>query len=201
MIKTMRIKEIKHIKRLRKNANPYKILKYLAVGSGIILISLIAPTSGAILVKELLNGYIRRRAFEKQRFLKDLKNLQIRKLISYKELDNGIVEIAITNEGKQQWLIYKIDELQLKKPKHWDRKWRLIIFDIPHHLKKNRDVLSQKLRQLQFHHLQKSVYLIPYPCEDEIDFLTTILEIRKYILILYVNHFEGEEKFKHHFGI
>lgn len=75
------------------------------------------------------------------------------------------------------------------------------MFDIPHNHRTARDALRKKLLDLKFYPLQKSVFITPYPCEDEVDFIASIFDIRKYILILYVVYFEGEEKLKHHFNI
>jgi DNA-binding transcriptional regulator PaaX len=186
---------------LRKNGRPYQIMKYLALGTGILVLSIISPASGAYLIKAGIKSYIRNKRFEKEKFLRDLKNLQKRELINYEELESGEIKITLTKKGEEKALVYKLDEIKLNKPKKWDGKWRLIMFDIPHFHKKSRDALRAKLNDLKFYPLQKSVFITPYPCEEEIDFIASIFDIRKYILILYVSNFEGEEKLKHHFGV
>jgi len=187
--------------RLRKNSRPYQILKYLALGSGILLLGTISPVAGAQLIKAGIKSYIRKKRFEKEKFLRDLKNLQKRELIDYRESEDGKIEIKITKKGKEGILRYQIDEIRLKRPQRWDRRWRLIMFDIPHSHRSARDVFRKKLLDLKFYPLQKSVFITPYPCEDEIDFIASIFEVRKYVLILYVSNFEGEEKLKHYFGV
>ena len=165
------------------------------------LISTLSPAGGSAIVKSLIKDYFRRKSFEKYQFLKDLKSLQKRELIDYKELNDGRVKITMTKKGKEKILIYNLDSMELKKPARWDRKWRIIIFDIPEDMKRAREAIRKKLKDLNFYPLQKSVFITPYSCEDEIDFIASIFNIRKYILILYVSHFEGEEKFKHYFKI
>jgi len=189
------------IRNIRKNSRAYKILKYLALGSGFIILSTISPYGGARVVKSLIQNYLRRKRFEKYRFLTDLKNLQKRDLIDYQDLGNGNVKIIITARGKQKVLLNNIDEIKLKKQKRWDGKWRLIIFDIPHSRKGARDAFRKILKNLGFYPLQKSVFITPYPCENEIDFIASIFDIRQNVLLLYVNNFEGEEKLKYHFKI
>jgi DNA-binding transcriptional regulator PaaX len=171
------------------------------MGAGILIISTVSPRSGALMVKNLIKTYFRKKSFEKYRFLTDLKNLQTRKLINYQELDDGRIRVELTKGGRRELLIYKLDEMKLAKPQHWDKKWRLVLFDIPHGQKKARDALRDKLKNLDFYPLQRSVFLTPFPCEKEIDFIGTIFNVRKYILIVYANHFEGEEKFRHYFKI
>lgn len=187
--------------RLRKNSRPYQILKYLALGSGILLFGAISPLSGARLIEAGISSYIKKKRFEKEKFLRDLKSLQKRELVDYRELESGRIEIKITKKGKEKILKYQIDEIKLKKPQRWDRKWRLIMFDIPHSHKAARDVFRRKLLDLRFYPLQKSVFITPYPCEDEIDFIASIFDVRKYVLIVYVSNFEGEEKLRHYFSI
>ena len=186
---------------IRKNSRPYKILKNLGIGTGVLIISTISPLAGSQIVKGLIKEYFRRKNFERYRFLNDLKNLQKRDLIDYQELDNNKIKIVLTKQGKEKMLMYQIDEMKLKKPPNWDKKWRLIMFDIPHQYKKARDVFRLKLKNLEFYPIQKSVFITPYPCENEIDFLASVFDIRRFILVLYVSRFEGEEKLKHHFKI
>lgn len=176
-------------------------MRQLVAGGGILLISLASPVAGAAMIKNLLRGYFYKRSFEKERFLRDLKNLQRRELIDFKELDGGRVQIVITRAGRQKMLSYDIDDIHLKKTGKWDKKWRLIIFDIPVNQKQARDAFGRKLRSMNFYPLQKSVYVAPYPCEDEIEFLAMIFDVRRHILILHVSDFEGEEKLKNHFGL
>jgi hypothetical protein len=189
------------MKSLRRKSRAHEFLKQLALGAGILVVSLASPMGGAKLVQEVMKEYFRRRRFERYRFLKDLKNLQSRELIDYRDLGNDEVKITLTKQGADKILEYKFDDIKLKTTGRWDRKWRLIMFDIPHEYRRARDAFRAKLLKLNFYPIQKSVYITPYPCEEEIDFIATIFNVRKYVLILYVKSFEGEEKLRHHFGI
>lgn len=186
---------------MKRNSNAHKILKYLAIGGGIVLLSLISPSGSSVILQSIFKNYLRKKRFERERFLRDLKNLQERELIDYREFSNGKVEIKLTKLGKEKILKYDIDEIKLDTTKKWDRKWRLVMFDIPHYKKKARDAFREKLRELGFYAIQKSVYIVPHPCEDEIDFICSVFDIRHFVLILYVNKFEGGEKFKYHFNL
>lgn len=183
-----------------KISNPYKLLRFLAI-TGAVVISLTSPFGGHRLVKDLIRSYFKKQRFRRSLFLQDLQRLQKRKLISYKELLNSKVEITITKNGQKKVLAFKLDDLKLFKPEKWDKLWRLVMFDIPHSNKKARDALRRKLKDLKFYPLQKSVFLTPYPCEDEIDFIGSIFNVRKHILILYVSSFENEAKIKNYFNL
>lgn len=187
--------------KMRRDSRARKILETAALGAGILIISTISPMSGASLAKGLMKEYLYKKSFRRQRFLNDLKNLQIRELIDYREMADGKVKITLTKNGREKLLIYKLEDMKLQKPVKWDGKWRLVIFDIPHSYKKARDAFRQKLKSLEFYPIQKSVFIIPYPCEDEIDFLALIFDVRKYVISMNIASFEGEEKLKHHFNI
>jgi len=56
-----------------------------------------------------------------------------------------------------------------------------VAFDIPEDYKRARDALRRKLQQLGFRELQKSVFVFPYECKDEIEFIVEFFAIRKYV--------------------
>ena len=67
------------------------------------------------------------------------------------------------------WL--QIDALKINRPKKWDGKYRIIIFDIAQLKKFYREALRGKLKELGFYPLQKSVWIHPFDCRDEIEVL------------------------------
>lgn len=186
---------------IRKGSKPHHILKTVLACGGILLLGSISPASGAVLARNLLQLYFRNKRMGKERFLQDLKRLQNRKLIDYIHLPDGKVKITLTARGKNKVLMYNFDEMRLKTH-GWDGKWRMIIFDIPDRQKRAREALRQKMREMDFYPLQKSVFITPYPCEDEIDFICGIFEInRNNVLLLEISRFEGSEKLKRHFRL
>ncbi len=180
-----------------KDSKTKLLLKYAALGGAVIVLSLVNP----VLPHYLIKAYFKNKKFQKAKFLRDLKRLQNRDLVDYQELPDGQVKIILKSNSKKIILKYDIDNMKLKKPHFWDRKWRLIIFDIPNDKRAASGAFSSKLKDLGFYKLQKSVYIHPFSCEKEIEFITSIFNIREHILILNVSNFEGDEKFKYHFGL
>jgi len=115
-------------------------------------------------------------------------------LVSFKEKPDESIEIILTEKGKLKALEGKIDELEIKIPKTWDKLWRVVIFDIPEEKRRARDVLRERLKKLGFLELQKSVFIFPYECKDEIEFVVEIFEIRKYVRYLVVKEITNEEE-------
>ena len=117
-----------------------------------------------------------------QRSLREaIRRLYQSQLIDYKENQDGTVNMILSRGGKIKSLKYDLDKLKIKKPGKWDGLWRLVIFDIPENKKKARDALSKKMKIIGLKPLQKSVFVFPYECRDEIDFISEIFEIKPYV--------------------
>ena len=110
-----------------------------------------------------------------------IRGLYRSKLVDFKERSGGAVEMVISESGKKKVLEYNLDELRIRTPKRWDGRWRMVCFDIPKEKKKVREAFRFHLRRLGFHQFQKSVFVHPYPCEGEIDFLIEIYNARPYV--------------------
>lgn len=87
------------------------------------------------------------------------------------EEKNHQIYISLTEKGKKMagWL--QVDALQIKRPKNWDGKYRIVIFDIVQLKKLYREAFRGKLKELGFYRLQDSVWVIPFDCRDEIGLL------------------------------
>jgi len=109
---------------------------------------------------------------------KGLYNLKNRGLVRFSGPN-----IKLTPKGqvwfKKSYLKYMRDFY----PK-WDKKWRIVIFDIPQDKHKDRNCFRQKLKSMGFYMLQKSIFVFPYPCEEEIAEICRRLKINDYIDII-----------------
>ena len=100
--------------------------------------------------------------------------------VSIKRNSERSYTYILSDTGKSKALIYQFEQMQI--PKHtWDKKWRLVAFDIPEDYKRARDALRRKLQKLGFRELQKSVFVFPYECQNEIKFIVEFFGIRKYV--------------------
>ncbi len=91
--------------------------------------------------------------------------------------------------------------LLLARKKRWDKRWRVIIFDIPEYRRSTRDKLRLTMRNTGFYRLQDSVWLYPYDCEDFISLLKADLKIGQAILYMVVEKIEYDQKIKDYFCI
>jgi hypothetical protein len=118
------------------------------------------------------------------------------RLINYTEKKNGLVEIVISEKGKRKVLEFDIDNIKINKPIHWDKKWRVVMFDIPEKRRVARNVLRDKLKDIGFKEIQKSVFVHPYPCFNEIAFITEYFQLRKFVRFGEMINLSNEEELR-----
>jgi len=105
--------------------------------------------------------------------------------------EKGIKFAALLGEGK----------LKPKKSNRWDKKWRILIFDIPERFRKQRDHVRSTLRTLGFYRLQDSVWVYPYDCEDLITLLKVDFKIGKNLLYIVADAVEYDKPLRIHFNL
>lgn len=111
---------------------------------------------------------------------REINNLYRSKLVEEKENPDGSLTYVLTDKGKLKALTFHFEEMHIK-PAAWDGKWRIVVFDVPERLRHGRNALREKLKELGFYELQKSVLVFPYSCEDEINFIIEYFRLRKYV--------------------
>src|SRR3989344_520136 len=57
-------------------------------------------------------------------------------------------------------------EYRIPEPVRWDGKWRILMFDIREKRRRVRTQLRKLLQGAGFLHLQDSVWIYPYPCDE-----------------------------------
>jgi DNA-binding transcriptional regulator PaaX len=103
------------------------------------------------------------------------------KLVETRPGPNDSLTLVLSEQGKKIALSFDIERMQLKRHAEWDGKWRIVLFDIPEKLKKVRDIVRFRLRQLGFVELQHSVWVTPHPCKKEIEYVIEFYDMRKYV--------------------
>jgi DNA-binding transcriptional regulator PaaX len=163
--------------------------------AGIMSVGLLAPN--ALQMLKLINL--------DKKLLRDKKhaiNLSKDRLIK-----NGLITynkdgfLALTKLGEESWRKIKLYDHVLPKPRKWDKKWRVLIFDIKEEFRKVRDQIRKTLISIGFIHLQDSVWVYPYDCEDLIILLKADFEIGKDLLYIIADSIENDKDIKKHFGL
>ncbi|MBI2630633.1 hypothetical protein HYW73_00220 [Candidatus Nomurabacteria bacterium] len=139
--------------------------------------------------------------YSKKQISSAVYSIKRQKLIEYVCDSNGKTTVKITKKGETRLRAFAIDLMEIKKPNKWDGKWRLVMFDIPMRFTKGREALRYHLKELGFYQFQKSAWIYPYPCEDEIIFIADFFGVGKCIEILTVESILRDEHLKKHFRI
>ena len=129
---------------------------------------------------------------DRQYLYRLIREFREERLIDYRGKTNGEIEIVITERGKLTLLRYDIDRMEIKKTSSWDGKWRIVFFDIPEKHRQARDALREKLKEVGFREFQQSVFIQPYPCTKEINFLIEFFEIRNWVKLAEVSEITNE---------
>lgn len=192
----------KHAQNTEK-ANPKVKDILLLLAAGVFIPAAVIFPGLPLVIKPFLDykrekDYKEWKKFNQARLKQTLRRLQNQKAIAIIPSAQESL-IKITEKGQKKVLKFKLEDMKLQK--RWDGKWRLIIYDIPKYKKRESDNLRQILKHLECFRLQKSVYLTPHPCEDEIEYLRQIFDIGDEVKILKVANIENEKPYRDYFGI
>lgn len=172
------------------------LLKFALVG-GVITAGIAAPNSLQVLEKPVQKYMDKIDKRKRQR--------EFKKVLRYMK-HTGLVEgsyehgLQLTEKGRTRAVMAEVEELSISRPKNWDKRWRVILYDVPEQKKTGRDALTRKLKELNFYQLQKSVWVYPFECRQEIETISAVYEIDKYVTYLETWHIDKQgvlkEKFK-----
>jgi DNA-binding transcriptional regulator PaaX len=171
------------------------IIQTLAV-SGMLAIAVFAPNVLSAMHKlGILN--IRQK---KQGIKKSLTRLIEKGYVTIQK-DRDKRFVRLTEKGEKFAALLGQGRLAPKKPKRWDGKWRMLIFDIPEKRKQIRQQLRITLRSIGFERLQDSVWVYPYDCEDLIILIKADFEIGNDVLYVIADVIEHDKELRLHFGL
>ena len=103
------------------------------------------------------------------------------KLLEAKENADGTTTLLLSEKGKKRALTYHTRYTKLRPTGPWDRKWRIVLYDIPEDEREARDAFREHLTELGLRKLQNSASIHPFDCKSEIDFFVELLDIKKYV--------------------
>jgi len=180
-----------------KETNPIREKILLLLHAGVSLGFTYHPGRQYRVLKSLRREW---QKIDEKKLKQEIRNLYKSRLIEAKENPDGSFTYILTEKGKLKVLTYQFQEMRIKR-ENWDGKYRLVIFDIPEKLKKARDALRWKLKELGFYELQKSVFVFPYECKNEIDFVIEFFNLRRYVRYGVLEFIDNDLHLKKIFGL
>ena len=157
---------------------------------GILSVALVAPNA-----VQLLATFDKFSKKTRPSSIKRSFNILLQK--GYLKITNG--KVCLTDKGKS--FIEKTDFRNYGKKEKWDKKWRMVIFDIPEKRKKVRYELRRTLNEVGFLRLQDSVWVYPYECSELISLIKADFKVGKDILYVIVDQIENDKPIKKCFGL
>ena len=187
----------KELKRRVKRQNIQKAILYGVAATGLLSVAVLAPNALQALK---FFGIEPKNKWQKYNINHSIKRLKDNGLICFEKTDKGTFA-RLTHKGEEKLRKFRILGYKFEKPRKWDKKWRMLIFDIKETRKGIRDKIRFTLKRIGFLRLQDSVWVYPYDCEDFVNLMKADFKIGKDLLYLIVDTIEGDTKIKNYFKL
>lgn len=122
-------------------------------------------------------------------------------LLTAKYHKDGTATLILNENGKREALRFNINDMKIRKPTKWDKRWRIAMFDIPEKLKKVREAIRFHFKEIGMVEFQKSVFVSPYPCDKEIEFILEFYNSRKYVRFILAEKIDNGLHLMKKFGL
>ena len=125
----------------------------------------------------------------------------LRSLVRNGKVSHTKVGYRLTTEGETELARRKFERYQFYDLKKWDKKWRVICFDIPEKRKYTRHVVQQKLVEVGFYRLQDSVFVTPQQCGEILKLIQQAFFLQKHVRGMVVTQIDDERVLLSRFGL
>lgn len=136
--------------------------------------------------------------FRKSDFNREVKRLQKKGYVALTKTEKGWL-IKILKKGRRRYKEIELANLKLSKNQKWDGLWRFFVFDIPEKMRSRRDSLREKLKSLGLYNMQRSVFVYPFDCRKELEFVANFYDLDKYTTYAEVNYTDIDQELKKYF--
>ena len=177
-------------KRLLIGSKEKEIIKLVA--KGIFLVSALVAPNMAKLVGEL----DKISAKDKIRYRDRLNKLE----------EKGFIylsgeKVKLTARGRKLLAKINFEDMDINRREKWKGIWQIVSYDIPNEDRKERDFFRDKLKEWGFIRIQKSLWVAPYICKEEVAILSKSFGINNYVMYFTTSHLPNEFKYLKLFGL
>lgn len=183
--------EKKEQERIRRTRIQRAVLESVKL-AGVLSVAMLAPNA-----IQVLKGF----GVMQKRRQKEYVRSSAAKLTEKGFLKFNSNHYELTGKGEKILQLWSVDDYRLEKPKKWDGKWRLIIFDIPEKKAGVRRKIPSIFTRAGLYRLQDSIWIYPYDCEDIIGLLKTDLGVGKDLLYVIADEIENDKYLRAHFDL
>jgi len=115
---------------------------------------------------------------------------------------NGKKYLEITEGGRRAMdLSIARATRPVRKKRRWDRRYCMVIFDIPERRRGVRERLRLLMNEFGFLRLQDSIWISPYDCEELVALVKAELKVGKDVLYVIADSIENDAWIKEHFDL
>jgi len=126
--------------------------------------------------------------YNPESFNRTIRRLEQEGLIK-KSKNEKKTHLLLTDQGRK--FIKKHREVDHGSPHSWDKKWRLVVFDIPEEKRKLRNYFRRYLITLGFGKVQRSIWISPYDFSTIIQRYAKKLRLSDYIFQITADRIKG----------
>ncbi|MBP7770746.1 MAG: hypothetical protein KA066_02435 [Candidatus Pacebacteria bacterium] len=160
-----------------------EVVLVLLIGAGVLAALALAPGIGAAL--KLIDPNPRKAMQKAERSLGSLvRGGKVTKTSS---------GYRITKSGELELTRRKFEKYQFHTKFVWDKKWRVICFDIPEKRKHVRHLLQRKLVEIGCYRLQDSVFVTPHKSGEILKLAHDAFFLHKYVRGMVVTQIDDEQ--------
>jgi DNA-binding transcriptional regulator PaaX len=165
------------------------------------IISLVAVAPNTLQAFSRL-GFLGGKEGKRQKYYFDLALERLEKNKQIKVFKKGGQKyVEITDKGLNRLLKFELRGLAESKPRRWDRKYHVLIFDIKEGKKRVREELRRLISEFGFFRIQDSVWVYPYDCHELVILLKAHLLIGKELIYMVVAQIENDRWIKEYFEL
>ncbi len=182
----------KESKRRAKKYELQRLILQSVKAAGLLSVALVAPNVVGAMAKL---GLIRSPRQQ------DVIGRSSARLVRSGLLEWNAGKLRLTAKGERKLRELSLREQIAKRPRRWDGKWRVLVFDIPERRKAIRIKLRVTLNGIGFYRLQDSVWVYPFDCEDFVQLLKAGFRVGDDVRYMIVDSIERDERMRAHFKV
>ena len=130
-----------------------------------------------------------------------LRRLEKKGLVKYQRTGRGWAAHLSPQGERVAGRLDAAERISIKKPKRWDGRWRIVVFDIWERRRAKRDRLRHLLQKAGFYKIQNSVWVHPYDCEELVAFLRADMHLGQGVLYIIADGIENDFQIRKHFNL
>jgi hypothetical protein len=126
--------------------------------------------------------------------------VQQKNLVNVERTSARSVKLFLTLAGWRRVQRHRIRNMTIPRPERWDGRWRLVMFDIPERFKVGRNAVTIELKRLGMFQLQRSVWVYPFDCQDQIGMLSQLYGVDQFMVYMVVDFTNADAELRSHFS-